>query len=288
MPSRPLPPTSPLPARGLRTVLVVDDDADMRLYLTGCLRSIGGAALTVTEAADGRDALHLARALLPALIISDVVMPASTVMRSAAPSRPTRGRAASRSCSSAARRAHRRPAPMASCRSPSMRAPYVCTSSICSMAHPDPPLPPALLSLDAVPPCRPGTSQGARCILALKPNQDLHALPAHPSQNRGLHHLEVRLRRPQRRPLSRQLSERPRPPQRRRSQLPVPLVRGRRPRPRPGLRGLRQHPREDAGGRRGRPARRLLPGGGPPRRRVTGRTPSRAPPLTHSRLPPNP
>ena len=75
MPSRSLSPTSPAPARGPTAVLVVDDDADMRLYLTGCLRSFGEATLTVTEATDGRDALLLARALLPGLIISDMVMP---------------------------------------------------------------------------------------------------------------------------------------------------------------------------------------------------------------------
>ena len=57
------------------TVLVADDDADMRLYLTGCLRGFGLGALTITEAANGREALHLARAVRVDLIISDVVMP---------------------------------------------------------------------------------------------------------------------------------------------------------------------------------------------------------------------
>ncbi|MFW5973339.1 MAG: response regulator [Bacteroidota bacterium] len=55
------------------TVLVVDDDQDMRLYLSGCLSVIGVSH--VVEAADGREALQLARALVPDLIISDVVMP---------------------------------------------------------------------------------------------------------------------------------------------------------------------------------------------------------------------
>jgi CheY-like chemotaxis protein len=56
-------------------VLVADDDADMRLYLTGCLRGFGLGALTITEAANGREALHLARAVRVDVIISDVVMP---------------------------------------------------------------------------------------------------------------------------------------------------------------------------------------------------------------------
>ena len=56
-------------------VLVADDDADMRLSLTGCLHGFGWAALTVTEAGNGRDALLLARTLAFDLIISDLVMP---------------------------------------------------------------------------------------------------------------------------------------------------------------------------------------------------------------------
>ena len=56
-------------------ILVVDDDTDMRLYLTGCLNRFGLAGLTITEAADGQEALHLAHALVPALIVSDLLMP---------------------------------------------------------------------------------------------------------------------------------------------------------------------------------------------------------------------
>lgn len=56
-------------------VLVADDDADMRLYVSGCLRSYGLGPLAITEAADGRQALLLAQAISPALVISDVVMP---------------------------------------------------------------------------------------------------------------------------------------------------------------------------------------------------------------------
>ena len=65
--------TPPLPAP--LTVLVADDDADMRLYLTGCLQGFGQVTLTVTEAVNGREALLLARTLAFDLIISDVVMP---------------------------------------------------------------------------------------------------------------------------------------------------------------------------------------------------------------------
>jgi CheY-like chemotaxis protein len=53
------------------TVLVVDDDADMRLYLGGCLRGLGVAR--VVEAADGQEALRLAPDA--DLVISDVFMP---------------------------------------------------------------------------------------------------------------------------------------------------------------------------------------------------------------------
>jgi CheY-like chemotaxis protein len=68
----------PVPASGARretlSVLVADDDADMRLYLTGCLQGFV-AVLTVTEATNGREALVLARTLALDLIISDLVMP---------------------------------------------------------------------------------------------------------------------------------------------------------------------------------------------------------------------
>ncbi|NBB87168.1 MAG: response regulator [Bacteroidetes bacterium] len=56
-------------------VLVADDDADMRLYLTGCLHGFGLSGLVITEATDGREALRLARVLKPAFIISDLLMP---------------------------------------------------------------------------------------------------------------------------------------------------------------------------------------------------------------------
>jgi len=54
-------------------VLVADDDADMRLYIRGCLRS--RADIRIVEAADGDKALELAQTLHPDLIVSDLVMP---------------------------------------------------------------------------------------------------------------------------------------------------------------------------------------------------------------------
>ena len=55
------------------TVIIADDDADMRLYVRSCLRSEGIGA--ILEAADGAEVLRLARAETPDLVISDVVMP---------------------------------------------------------------------------------------------------------------------------------------------------------------------------------------------------------------------
>jgi CheY-like chemotaxis protein len=40
------------------TILIVDDDPDMRLYLRGCLRGLGEAAGPVIDAADGVEALR--------------------------------------------------------------------------------------------------------------------------------------------------------------------------------------------------------------------------------------
>lgn len=53
------------------TVLVADDDADMRLYLRVCLQRMGAAR--VLEAADGHEALTLASGA--DLVVSDVRMP---------------------------------------------------------------------------------------------------------------------------------------------------------------------------------------------------------------------
>lgn len=53
-------------------VLIADDNADMRAYLTGLLR---GAGYQVTAVADGREALDAVRAEVPELVVSDVMMP---------------------------------------------------------------------------------------------------------------------------------------------------------------------------------------------------------------------
>jgi two-component system, chemotaxis family, chemotaxis protein CheY len=57
------------------TILIVDDDHDMRLYLRGCLRGLGQAAGPVIGAADGVEALRRVRVDRVGLVISDVVLP---------------------------------------------------------------------------------------------------------------------------------------------------------------------------------------------------------------------
>ncbi|MFD7656818.1 SpoIIE family protein phosphatase [Actinosynnema sp. NPDC059797] len=54
------------------TVLVADDNADMREYLT---RLLSGAGYEVHPVTDGVEALEAARARLPDLVVSDVMMP---------------------------------------------------------------------------------------------------------------------------------------------------------------------------------------------------------------------
>lgn len=56
----------------MATVLVVDDFADIRVFLTGLLERAGHQPV---EAQDGAEALELARKVKPALVISDVMMP---------------------------------------------------------------------------------------------------------------------------------------------------------------------------------------------------------------------
>lgn len=72
----------PLPERRLLesrvdtpTILIVDDDPDMRLYLNGCLLARGSPARRVLEAGDGLEAIRLIRSEEVALVISDVLLP---------------------------------------------------------------------------------------------------------------------------------------------------------------------------------------------------------------------
>ena len=57
------------------TALIVDDDADMRLYVRGCLHLLQRPLCNVLDAADGLAALTLASEMDLDLVISDVCMP---------------------------------------------------------------------------------------------------------------------------------------------------------------------------------------------------------------------
>jgi len=54
-------------------ILVADADADVRTYIAGCLRV--HTEVHISQAADGREGLFLARALRPDLVIAGVRMP---------------------------------------------------------------------------------------------------------------------------------------------------------------------------------------------------------------------
>ncbi len=56
-------------------ILVVDDDPDMRAYLRLCLVAQCGPGTVIDDAVDGLDALDVAHAHAPDLIITDLVMP---------------------------------------------------------------------------------------------------------------------------------------------------------------------------------------------------------------------
>lgn len=57
------------------TVLIVDDDADMRLYVRSCVRGLGSVIDRVLEAADGLEALPLLRSGTVDVVITDVFLP---------------------------------------------------------------------------------------------------------------------------------------------------------------------------------------------------------------------
>lgn len=54
------------------TVLIVDDDGDVRKLLSDCLR---GAGYDTAEAVDGQEAVDITARLSPALIVLDLRMP---------------------------------------------------------------------------------------------------------------------------------------------------------------------------------------------------------------------
>lgn len=66
------PASAPVPDGDVTTVLVADDNAEVRRYIRSHLQP----AYHVVEAADGAQALALARASLPDVVVSDVEMPA--------------------------------------------------------------------------------------------------------------------------------------------------------------------------------------------------------------------
>ena len=63
------------PGAESRTVLLVDDDEDMRLYLRTCLRSTASPFDRVIEATDGLEALRLVRSETIELVITDIGIP---------------------------------------------------------------------------------------------------------------------------------------------------------------------------------------------------------------------
>jgi two-component system chemotaxis response regulator CheY len=57
------------------SVLVVDDEPDMRLYVRTCLRGLGPRVAHIFEADDGLEALPLVRSGAVDLVIADVALP---------------------------------------------------------------------------------------------------------------------------------------------------------------------------------------------------------------------
>ena len=63
------------PSKEGLSILIVDDDPDMRAYVRHCLKYLDDQVADIREAADGIEALELALHMAPTLVISYVVMP---------------------------------------------------------------------------------------------------------------------------------------------------------------------------------------------------------------------
>ena len=83
----------PSPSIG-HTLLLVEDNEDNRIIYSTVLRHVGYA---VVEAQDGREAISLARSVLPDLILMDISIPEVTAGRRRACCGPIRRRRTSRS-----------------------------------------------------------------------------------------------------------------------------------------------------------------------------------------------
>lgn len=59
-------------ARGSRKILIVDDDLALRRTLRGVLEKNG---FTVTEAANGKEAIKQVEAVGPDIVLTDIIMP---------------------------------------------------------------------------------------------------------------------------------------------------------------------------------------------------------------------
>jgi two-component system, OmpR family, phosphate regulon response regulator PhoB len=60
------------PSSSTKKILIVDDEEDMRIFISTVVETSGYAAMT---AANGEDALKIARSCIPDLVILDIMMP---------------------------------------------------------------------------------------------------------------------------------------------------------------------------------------------------------------------
>lgn len=67
-------PARPIPGPG-PTLLVIDDDPDLRLYVRQCVSGTYGGFRRVIEAPDGESGLETTRTVRPDVIVCDVLMP---------------------------------------------------------------------------------------------------------------------------------------------------------------------------------------------------------------------